>query len=111
MLLLPALGLAQDETPTTPAVDPDKVAALLVFLGGGIVTTIVELLKKVTKATGILAVLITGFVAVAGTAIYFVFIDPMTPAWNWLSFALYALVIFGEATGFYHIYQRRTTTT
>jgi len=103
-----AIGVSAAQDPTTgPIVDPLKIDAILIFIGGGIVTTITEILKKVTKATGTGAVILTGIVAVAATAVYFLFLDPMIPAFNLITFILYAVVIFGEATGFFHFYQKR----
>lgn len=111
ILILGSLALAQDEPVTAPAIDPDKIAAILVFLGGGIVTAITQAIKALLKVTGTMAVIVTGIISVLGTGAYFLFIDPMIPSWNWLSFLLYAVVIFGQATGFFHFYQKRDTPT
>jgi hypothetical protein len=109
LALVSTLALAQEAT-TGTSIDPDKLAALLVFVGGGIVTAITGILKSLLKATGTLAVILTGVVAVAATAIYFLFIDPMTPSFNVLAFVLYAVVVFGQATGFFHFYKKVTPT-
>lgn len=101
------VALAQDPEPLAgPSLDPTTMEAILVLVGGAIVTLITEGLKKLTKATGILAILETGFVAVATVGVYFLFFNP---PFILAKFALYGVAIFGEATGFFHFYQKRAT--
>jgi len=97
-------GMAMAQEPTEAVtIDPVVVAAILAIVGGGLVTTITNLIKSALKVSGTLAVIINGLVAIATTAIYFLFISP---PFSWVKFALYAVVVFGEATGYYHIYAK-----
>lgn len=86
-----------------PSIDFSTMEAILVLVTGGIVTMITGLLKTALKVTGTLAVILTGVVAVGATAVYFLFINPPLVL---ATFALYAVVIFGEATGYFHFYQK-----
>jgi len=95
-------AFAQEPVPGN-AIDPVVVAAILAIVGGGLVTTITNLLKSALKASGTFAVIINGLVAVVTTGVYFLFISP---PFSWPKFALYAVVVFGEATGYYHIYAK-----
>jgi hypothetical protein len=103
LVLLAVPVLAQ--TTTGPTIDPTTVEAILVIVGGGIAALITQLLKGAFKLTGFGALLLAGVVGIGATAAYFLFIHPPFEFW---SFVLYSLVIFGEATGFYHFYQKRT---
>jgi hypothetical protein len=103
LVLLAVPILAQ--TTTGPTVDPTTVEAILVIVGAGIATLIIQVLKKVLKLEGFAAVLLSGIVGIGATAAYFLFIHPPFEFWT---FVLYSLVIFGEATGLYHLYQKRT---
>lgn len=102
LVLLAVPMLAQ--TTTGPTIDPTTVEAILVLVGGGIATLIVQLLKKVLKLEGFAALLLTGVIGIGATAAYFLFIHPPFEFWT---FVLYSVVIFGEATGLYHLYQKR----
>ena len=105
MLLALALFAMAQEPAVAPSIEPATLEAILVLVAGGIVTTITQLLKGVFKATGIGAVILTGIVAVIATAAYFLFLNP---PFAFPTFALYAVAIFGEATGLFHFYQKRT---
>jgi len=93
------------QTESGPSLDPTTMEAILVLIGGGIVATITGLLKSALKATGAGAVILAGAVAVVTTAAYFLFLNP---PFEVLKFLLYAVAAFGEATGYYHFYQRKT---
>lgn len=101
LLAVPILA----QTTTNPTIDPTTVEAILVIVGGGIATLITQLLKSAFKLTGFVALLLAGVVGIGATAAYFLFIHPPFEFWT---FVLYSLVIFGEATGLYHLYQKRT---
>jgi hypothetical protein len=105
----PALIMAQDPGGGV-GLDPLKVDAILLLLGGGIAALVTQLLKTWFKLTGTLAVILTGVVGIACTVVYFKFLDPMVP-WNWFAFALYAVAVFGEATGFFHFYKKTISST
>jgi len=97
-------AFAQDE-PAGPTVNPVKVSAILLLATGGVAALLTQLAKSWFKWTGTLAVILNGFVGVVCTGIYFLLIDPMSP-WNWVSFVLYSVVVFGEATAYYHFYAK-----
>jgi hypothetical protein len=80
-------------------VDPMVVAAILSLAGGGVVSVITQLLKNLLKLEGVAAVILTGAIGVACVAAYFLII---APPFVFLNFAIYAVVVFGEATGWYH---------
>lgn len=103
-----ATAIVAQEPPVRsgPSLDPTTMEAILVLVGGGIVTLLTEGFKKLTKATGILAVLETGFVAVLATGFYFLVLHP---PFDLAKFILYGVAIFGEATGYFHFYQKRST--
>ncbi len=98
---IPAMAQVTDG----PSIEPTTMEAILVLVGGGLVTAITGLLKSAFKLTGTGAVILTGVVAVIATAAYFLFINP---PFDVLKFALYGVAIFGEATGYFHIYKRAT---
>lgn len=102
--VLAVFAMAQEPT-TVPAIEPTTLDAILLLVGGGIVTTITELLKKAFKASGIGAIILTGVIAVLATAAYFLFLNP---PFAFPVFALYAVAVFGEATGLFHFYQKRS---
>lgn len=104
-VVLAAMAFAQ-ETPEGVVVEPTVLSAILVLVGGGVVTTITGLIKTLLKASGILAVIINGLVAVGATAVYFLILNP---PFNLPKFILYAVVVFGEATGYYHFYKTQKT--
>lgn len=86
-----------------PSIELTTFEAIMVLVTGGIVTMITGLLKTALKVTGTLATILTGVVAVGATAVYFLFINP---PFALATFALYAVAVFGQATGYYHFYQR-----
>ncbi len=102
-VVLMAVPLAAAQADTGPSIEPATMEAILILIAGGIVTTLTGLLKSVLKLTGTGAVVLTGAVAVAVTAVYFLFFNP---PFEVLKFLLYAAAAFGEATGYYHIYKR-----
>lgn len=93
------------QTAEGPSIEPTTMEAILVLIAGGVVTTVTGLLKSLLKLTGNAAVILTGVVAVLATAAYFLLINP---PFDVLKFALYGVAIFGEATGYFHIYKRST---
>lgn len=80
-------------------VDPAVVAAILAIVGGGIASLITQLIKNALHLDGWKAVVLTGVACLACTAIYFLII---APPFVLGSFLIYAVVVFGEATGYYH---------
>jgi hypothetical protein len=99
LLAIPAMAQTEDG----PSINPTTMGAILVLIEGGLVTGVTALLKSAFKATGTGAVVLTGVVAIAATAVYFLFLNP---PFEVMKFILYAVAAFGEATGFYHIYRR-----
>lgn len=81
-------------------IDPKVVQAIMALVTGGIVTIIVQFIKTKLNITGTWAVVLTGAVCAACTAVYFLWI---APPFSLVPFVIYAVVVFGEATGFYHL--------
>lgn len=82
-------------------VDPLVVAAIISLAGGGVVSVVTQLLKGLLKLEGTAAVILTGLIGVACVAAYFLII---APPFVFLNFVVYAVVVFGEATGWYHFF-------
>ena len=81
-------------------VDPLVVAAVMAIFSGGIASLVTQIIKNALKLVGVGAVILTGVSCAACTAVYFLIINPpflLGP------FVVYALVVFGEATGYYHL--------
>lgn len=111
MLSMPILAKAQTE-PTTVTVlgveiEVTTANAIVALVGGGIVTMIVQFVKKKVAfvADGVGAVVFTVFTTYAVTGIYFLVLSPMHP-WVWPKYVVYGLCVFGESTGAYHIYKK-----
>lgn len=99
-----ALGLAlAAQTTQPPSVDPTTLEAILVILSGAVVSLVTQVLKKVLGWTGTLARVLDGAIGVVVVAVYFLFLNP---PFDIFRFILYALVIFGESSGFYHLVKR-----
>lgn len=95
-------ALIQDEGAAVPIeIDQDIVIAIMALVSGGIASLITQLVKKALKLEGVGAGILTAVACIACTGIYFLIIAPMHP-FQLLPFALYAFVVFGEATGYYH---------
>lgn len=94
---------AMAQTPDGPSINPTTMEAILVLIGGGLVAGITGLLKSILKLEGTAAVILNGAVAVVVTAVYFLVLNP---PFELVRFLLYAVAAFGEATGYFHIYQR-----
>jgi hypothetical protein len=88
--------LAQEAT--TPQFDPAVVDAIIVTGIGGLgVAALTELIKRLLKAAGVLAYVISGVVSAAATAMYLV----TSGSWDILSFAIYSVLVFLSANGIY----------
>ena len=97
-LLLAMPVLAQEKA--TGAVnlgDPKVIAAIMLGFGGVTVLGLTEMAKRLLKASGILAYVISAGVSLAATAFYFL----TTGTFTWFNFALYSVLVFLEANGFY----------
>ena len=82
-------------------VDPLVFAAIMSLAGGGVASLVTQLLKNLLKIDGFWAIVLTGLVAVACVAVYFFII---APPFVLATFIVYAVVVFGEATGWYHFF-------
>ena len=80
-------------------VDPLVVAAIMAIFTGGIVSLIAQLIKNALHLEGAGAVILTGLLSAACTAVYFLIIAPPLILGT---FVVYTIVVFGEATGYYH---------
>ena len=86
-------------------IDQNTVALILTLIGGGIVTALVQAIKKWLKIEGgwpaaVLA-LVLSFV---GTAYVLV----STGSFSVIALLLYSAVVFGESTGLYHLTGKKT---
>lgn len=81
-------------------IDPNTVALILTLLGGGIVTALVQALKKWLKIEGgWKAMALAAILSIGGTAYVLVSMGAFTVA----ALLIYSLVVFGESTGLYHL--------
>ena len=76
--------------------DPNVVLAILAFVGIG-VTGLTEMIKRLFKASGAAAYVISLAVSAAATA----FTLAQAASFAWLPFAVYTIVVFLEANGIY----------
>jgi hypothetical protein len=82
-------------------VDPLVVAEIMALVTGGVASLVTQLIKTWLKLSGTAARILTGAVAVGCTAAYFGLI---APPFVLGTFLIYAVVVFGEATAFFHIF-------
>ena len=82
-------------------INSQVVLAIMALVSGGIASLVTQLIKSKVAflAGGVGAVILTAVVCVACTGIYFLWI---APPFVLVNFIFYAIVVFGEATGFYH---------
>jgi hypothetical protein len=83
--------------------DPGIVMAILAIFGVGVIG-IVQTLKRLLKLDGLGAILATFVVSFAATAVYLV----QTHAFAIPLLLLYGAVVFGEASGLYHVIKTQT---
>ena len=99
-----SLGLAlAAQAAEPPSVDPTTLEAILVLISGVVVSLVTQALKKILGWTGTLARVLDGAIGIVVVAVYFQFLNP---PFDMLRFVLYALIIFGESSGFYHLVKR-----
>ena len=79
-------------------IDPGIVMAILAIFGIGVIG-IVQTLKRLLNLAGLGAILATAVVSFAATAVYLV----QTNGFAIPAFLIYGAVVFGEASGLYHI--------
>ena len=84
-------------------VQPEMVAAIMALFGIGLMG-IIETLKRILKLEGVGAKVLAFVVSLGGTAIILVQAD----AWSVLAFIVYGLIVFGEATGLYTVFTKKT---
>ena len=82
--------------------DPGIAMAILAIAGIGVIG-IVETLKRILKLTGAGALALTAIVSFAASAAYLA----QTGAFAIPALILYGVVVFGEASGLYHVIQRQ----
>ncbi len=109
-------ALAQDPAPESETilgvqVDPVMILAIVAIVGGGIVSVIVQFVKKKIAFInqGVGAFLFTAVLSYGVTAAWFLGLHPMRP-WLWPTFAVYGLCVVGEATGAFHLIKKITKT-
>ena len=108
------LALAQETTTVSVfgvEIDFTTIDTIVLLLGGGIVTLIVQFIKKKIGfvAEGVGAFLLTFATCFGTTAVYFLVLNPMSP-WDWLKFIIYGVAVLGESTGYFHLYKKITKT-
>jgi len=81
-------------------IDQNVLSAILAVIGGGVVTAVVQALKKWLKIDGgWKAVALAAVLSIGATAYILVTLHVFTvPA-----LVLYGLIVFGESTGLYHL--------
>jgi hypothetical protein len=86
-------------------VDPLAIQGIMALVSGGVASLITQLLKGKIQffASGVGAVVLTALACLACTAIYFQWVAPAAVSFTLVNFAIYSVVVFGEATGFYHL--------
>ena len=82
-------------------IDPGVVAAILAVAGIG-VTGLTEMIKRLFKASGIVAYIISLIVSAGATA----FVLTQAESFAWVSFAIYTIVVFVEANGLYKVIKK-----
>lgn len=81
-------------------IDQSVLSAILAVIGGGVVTAIVQAVKKWLKIEGgWQAMLLAAVLSLGATAYILLTLHVFTVA----ALALYGLIVFGEATGLYHL--------
>lgn len=82
------------------SLNPAIVAAIMAVVTGGVASILTQLIKKALKLGGIGALVLTAVVCTGCTAFYFLV---LAPPFALLTFIIYDVVVFGEATGLYHL--------
>ncbi len=81
-------------------IDQNTLALILTLLGGGIVTTLVQALKKWLKIEGgWRAMVLAAALSLGGTAYVLV----SAHAFTIVALLCYGAAVFGESTGLYHL--------
>lgn len=81
-------------------IDQNVLSAILAVISGGVVTAIVQAVKKWLKIEGgWQAMLLAAVLSLGATAYILVTLHVFTVA----ALVLYGLIVFGESTGLYHL--------
>jgi len=81
--------------------DPQTVSAIMAIFGIGVIG-IIQTLKRILKLGGAGSIIATVFVSFAATAAYLV----QAHIFSVLALIIYGLLVFGEASGLYHVVKR-----
>jgi len=86
--------------------NPEIVLAIMAIFGVGVIG-VVEFIKRILKTEGqtIVNFVITGAVSFAATAAYLLKADLFSIG----ALILYGVIVFGEASGLYHVYAKNKT--
>jgi len=86
-------------------IDPALVSAIMALFGIGVIG-VIETVKRIFGTTGkaVLNLIITAVVSLAATAAYLAYSNIFT----WPLFIIYGILVFGEASGLYHIFAKKT---
>jgi len=82
-------------------VQPEVVTAIIAFFGIGLVG-IVQTLKRILKVEGWGAIILTFIVSFLATGIYLAYAQMFSV----LTLVIYGFVVFGEASGLYHVLKK-----
>ena len=85
--------------------DPAIVTAIMALFGIGVIG-IIETIKRVlgTQGKKVVNLIITAVASLATTAAYLASSDIFT----WPLFIIYGILVFGEASGLYHVFAKKT---
>jgi len=85
--------------------DPTIVTAIMALFGIGVIG-IIETIKRVlgTQGKKVVNLIITAVASLATTAAYLASSDIFT----WSLFIIYGILVFGEASGLYHVFAKKT---
>ena len=86
-------------------IDPTIVTAIMALFGIGVIG-IIETVKRIfgTAGKAVVNLIITTAVSLAATAAYLAYSNIFT----WPLFIIYGILVFGEASGLYHVFAKKT---
>jgi len=86
-------------------IDPAVVTAIMALFGIGVIG-IIETIKRIlgTQGKTVVNIIITAVASLAATAAYLASSNIFT----WPLFVIYGALVFGEASGLYHIFAKKT---
>ena len=87
-------------------VDPNVVWTILALFGvGGGLVGVIQTLKRILKLEGVGAIVLTAVCSVIATAVVLL----VSHVFSILGLIVYSFIVFGEASGLYHVFSRTKT--